>query len=207
MRNNTLYLVCDEINEGYEWVFNDSDTFCVEKLDGSNLQIRIKDDQIVEAQNRDNPIDLSFKLSNMTNYYMEAVMTAARKGYIKKEDGEYAGEAIGPQFQGNPYGLTQNIWYPFDRSVGSLRYKSFDDYERTFDNWSSWFKDYLKSRYYMKLNNLGFANCDVFAEGVIFYNLKRKSEGKLYMAKLRRDMFKWYYPEEIQQSLVLVEGE
>jgi hypothetical protein len=37
----------------------------------------------------------------------------------------------------------------------------------------------------------------VFAEGVIFYNLKRKAEGKTHMAKLRRDMFDWYYHSKI----------
>jgi len=38
----------------------------------------------------------------------------------------------------------------------------------------------------------------VFAEGVIFYNLKRKAENKTYMAKLRRDMFDWYYSDKIE---------
>jgi hypothetical protein len=33
----------------------------------------------------------------------------------------------------------------------------------------------------------------VFAEGVVFYNLKRKAEGHTYMAKLRRDMYDWFY--------------
>ena len=38
----------------------------------------------------------------------------------------------------------------------------------------------------------------VFAEGVIFYNLKRKEEGKAYMAKLRRDMFSFFYEDKIE---------
>ena len=33
----------------------------------------------------------------------------------------------------------------------------------------------------------------VFAEGVVFYNLKRKAAGQVFMAKLRRDMFDWFY--------------
>jgi hypothetical protein len=33
----------------------------------------------------------------------------------------------------------------------------------------------------------------VFAEGIILYNLRRKQEGKIWMAKLRRDMFPWFY--------------
>ena len=35
----------------------------------------------------------------------------------------------------------------------------------------------------------------VFAEGVVFYNLKRKALNQTYMAKLRRDMFDWFYED------------
>jgi hypothetical protein len=28
---------------------------------------------------------------------------------------------------------------------------------------------------------------------VVFYNLKRKAENRIWMAKLRRDMFDWFY--------------
>ncbi|MFH1356831.1 MAG: hypothetical protein ABII18_06840 [bacterium] len=35
------------------------------------------------------------------------------------------------------------------------------------------------------------------AEGVVFYNLKRKAENKTWRAKLRRDMFGWYYQDKI----------
>ncbi len=43
---------------------------------------------------------------------------------------------------------------------------------------------------------------DTMAEGVVFYNLRRKEEGKIYRAKLRRDMFDWYYRDvtEIHDS-------
>ncbi len=37
----------------------------------------------------------------------------------------------------------------------------------------------------------------VMAEGVVFYNLKRKAEGKIWQAKLRRDMFEWYISDKI----------
>ena len=36
------------------------------------------------------------------------------------------------------------------------------------------------------------------AEGIVFYSLKRKAEGKVYMAKLRRSMFKWFYSDKIE---------
>jgi hypothetical protein len=37
----------------------------------------------------------------------------------------------------------------------------------------------------------------VFAEGVVFYNLKRKTASQSWMAKLRRDMFDWFYSDKI----------
>jgi hypothetical protein len=36
------------------------------------------------------------------------------------------------------------------------------------------------------------------AEGIVFYSLKRKAEKKVYMAKLRRDMFDFYYSDKIE---------
>lgn len=54
------------------------------------------------------------------------------------------------------------------------------------------------SRFYTKrASKLGLTD-PVMAEGVIFYNLKRKSEGKSWMAKLRRNMFDWYYADELR---------
>jgi len=36
------------------------------------------------------------------------------------------------------------------------------------------------------------------AEGIVFYSLKRKEEGKVYRAKLRRNMFEWFYSDRIK---------
>jgi len=38
LRAPEVYLVTDEINPGFEWVFDDPDTIAVEKLDGTNLK-------------------------------------------------------------------------------------------------------------------------------------------------------------------------
>lgn len=128
---------------------------------------------------------------------MEAIFQSIGKGYVK-EDGEQAGEVIGPKVQSNPYKLAVHEWYPFEKAITSLRYRSFDEHERTFDNWSSWFKDYLFSRYFTKKASKEGSQENIFAEGIVFYNLKRKAEGKIWMAKLRRDMFDWYYSDNIE---------
>ncbi|MDF1548730.1 MAG: hypothetical protein P1P88_12980, partial [Bacteroidales bacterium] len=89
-------------------------------------------------------------------------------------------------------------WVPFDRAINTLVYRSFHEHERNYDNWSNWFKDYLFSRYFTKrASKLGIDE-KVMAEGVVFYNLKRKAQGKTYMAKLRRNMFPWFYSNLVE---------
>ena len=188
-------LVTPEVNPGYEWVFDDPETFCCEKLDGTNVKLLTEDGRLTSVYNRDNPIDFLQIVKGKT-FLVEGIFNAVQKEYIKL-DGEQAGEVIGPKLQGNPYQLNNHIWYPFNKAINDLRYKSFHDHDRTFENWSSWFREYLFSRFAIKSGR-----DDIFAEGVVFYNLKRKAENKTYMAKLRRNMFDWYY-----NRLVRIEGE
>ena len=65
-------------------------------------------------------------------------MEAAAKKYVQANGGQ-GGELLGPKFQGNPYQLENHLWYPFARSMSHLRYKSFEQHDRTFDNWFDWF--------------------------------------------------------------------
>jgi len=191
LRRPEAYLVIDEVNPGYEWCFDDPDTFAVEKLDGSNVKLKTKKGRLVGIQNRMNVID-PLQIVKGQAHYLDGVFQSVGKGYVKL-DGEHAGELIGPKLQGNPYRLTNHLWYPFDRSIKYLRYNSFDKHDRTFENWSSWFENYLFSRFSTKRGDHG-----IFAEGIILYNLKRKAEKKLWRAKLRRDMFAWYYCDKIK---------
>lgn len=191
LRTPEVYLAIDQVNQHYEWVFEDPDTFAVEKLNGTNIQLKTENGRLVGLQNRKNPID-PLQIIKGKNFITEGVFQAIGKGYVYDE-GEQAGELIGPKVQGNPYRLNTHIWYPFEKAVKHLRYNSFANYDRTFSNWSSWFKDFLISRFAAKRGEL-----DVFAEGIVFYNLRRKAEGKIYMAKLRRDMFSWFYDEKIR---------
>ena len=190
-RINNKYIVTNKIAEGYEWVFEDENTIAVEKLDGSNVKLLTKDGRLVKIQNRKNVIDPLQIIKGQT-HYLEGVFQAIGKGYVNK-DGEQTGELIGPKLQGNPYELTTHLWYPFSKAVKHLSYRSFHEHDRTFENWSSWFKDWLPSRFTTKRGNK-----DIIAEGIVFYNLKRKAENKIYRAKLRRDMFEWYYSDKIE---------
>ena len=190
-RKPVLYLVINEINPGYEWVLEDSETFCTEKLNGTNIQISVENNHIVHVQNRLNTVDL-LELKTGFEQIPSGIFYSVGKGYFKG-DGEHAGELVGPKLQGNPYKLLHHEYYPFPKAISELRYKSFHSHERNFDNWSNWFKSYLFSLFYAKRHKIKIDK-SIQAEGVVFYNLKRKAGGKIsWMAKLRRDMFPWYY--------------
>jgi hypothetical protein len=196
LREPKVYLAVDQINPGYEWVFEDKHTIAVEKLDGTNIKILMKDGRLVTVQNRLNVID-PLQIMKGKPFLMEGIFQALGKNYIHA-DGEQAGELIGPKLQGNPYELLVHEWYPFEKAANDLKYKSFHEHERNFDNWSNWFKDFLFSRYYTKKASKAGSDKQVMAEGVIFYNHERKAQGLSYMAKLRRDMFDWYYTDKIE---------
>ena len=196
LRAPEAYLIIDQVNPGYEWVFEDEETFAVEKLDGTNVKILTENGRLITVQNRKNPIDPLQVMKGKT-FIIEGIFQAIGKGYVK-EDGEQAGEVIGPKVQGNPYKLNVHMWYPFEKAIDSLRYKSFHEHDRTFDNWSAWFKDFLVSRFFTKQASKTGSKEKVMAEGVVFYNLKRKAENKIWMAKLRRDMFNWFYSDHIE---------
>lgn len=193
LRLPEVYLVTPEVTPGYEWVFEDADTFAVEKLDGTNVKMQTENGRLVALQNRKNVIDPLLLLAGKA-FIVEGVFMAIQKGYVE-DNCIQTGEVIGPKLQGNPYQLDNHIWYPFEKAIKHLRYKSFHKHEPTFDNLSSWFKDYLKSLFMSK--KVGQADA-AFAEGVIFYNLKRRDAGQTYMAKLRRDMFRWYYEDKLR---------
>ena len=196
LREPEVYLVTDQINPGYDWVFEDPDTFAVEKLNGTNVKILTENGRLVAVQNRLNIIDPLQVMKGKT-FIIEGIFRSIAKGYVN-ENGEQCGELLGPKVQGNPLKLDYHEWYPFEKAVEHLRYKSFHEHARTFENWNGWFKEYLFSRHYAKRAlKLGLTD-QVMAEGVVFYNLKRKAEGKIWMAKLRRDMFDWYYSGRIE---------
>ena len=194
LRRPKAYLVVNEINPGYEWVFDDPKTFCCEKLDGTNIKLLVKDGRLIGVRNRKTIID-PLQIIKGKTFIPEGIFAAVGKGYVE-ESGEQAGELIGPKLQSNPYKMNTHLWYPFSKAIKHLTYRSFHEHDRTFENWSSWFEGWLSSRFYSKRKSP--TDEAVWAEGVVFYNLRRKEEGRPYMAKLRRDMFDWFYTDKIE---------
>ena len=194
LREPKVYLITPKVIPEYEWVFDD-DTIASEKLNGTCVKLLTENGRLTSLYNRKNPID-PLQIMKGKTFIIEGIFRAIQKGYIGK-DGEQAGEIIGPKVQGNPYHLNNHIWYPFSKAIKHLAYRSFHEHDKNLDNWSIWFKDYLVSRFVSKRKQKDDYG-DVMAEGIVMYNLKRKEEGKIYRAKLRRDMFAFYYEKHIE---------
>ena len=194
LRKPEVYLVTDDVSPGFEWVFNDPDTFAVEKLNGTNVKVLTENGLIKSIQNRANIVDPS-QTKGQTQI-MEGIYRAASEDYIPR-DGETAGELIGKNVQSNDYNLSYHVWYPFDRTISHLRYNRWDKIDKGFESISDWMRHMLGSIFYQKTHKVDIADCPP-AEGVIFYNLRRKAENKSWRCKLRRDMYDWYYEGKIK---------
>ncbi|MFH1259692.1 MAG: hypothetical protein ABII74_07790 [Elusimicrobiota bacterium] len=128
LRAPEVYLVVDRVNPDYEWVFEDSETFAVEKLNGTNVKLKTEKGRLVALQNRKNVID-PLQIVKGKTFIIEGIFRSVDKGYIEL-DGEQSGELIGPKVNGNPLKLDFHEWYPFSKAITDLRYRSFHEHER-----------------------------------------------------------------------------
>lgn len=180
---NGKYIVTDEIAEGYEWVFSDGTVISTEKLHGTNVSICIQDGVIVSVWNRTERIPF---FNKGKKHIIEGLLNSFERGYMEfLPDGQHFGECVGPKINGNPYKLESHLWIPFETYCRKhLAYKSWGKYPKTFGAISEWFKEL------MPLYALKKGDKEGFVEGVVFV---QPSTGK--MAKLRRDMFDWFYEQ------------
>ena len=82
LREPEVYLVTDQVNPGYEWVFEDSDTFVVEKLNGTNVKILTENGRLLSVQNRLNVIDPLQVMKGKT-FIIEGIFRSIAKGYVR----------------------------------------------------------------------------------------------------------------------------
>ncbi|MBI4015829.1 MAG: hypothetical protein HY362_03885 [Candidatus Aenigmarchaeota archaeon] len=211
---NGQYVCVPKITEEFKWVFT-KECMATEKLDGTNVSIVVRGGKIIAVYNRLNPIDLFAKGNKR---FAEGILEAVERGYIdlKKLNGQYFGELIGPQVNGNPYGLEKHLWMSFEQIKEHLGFKFWGEFveelngltdEEVYKKVSEVFKG-LWSLYKRKRGVKGEVNeytkfGGLAAEGIVFY--RRGAEIKLAkvenrittleLCKLRRDMFDWFKGE------------
>lgn len=173
------YVVTPDIEPGYEWVFEDPNVIAVEKLDGTNVSVVIRDGRIQSIWNRTSEIPF---FNRGKGFIIQGILKAFDRGYLDLPDGQHFGELIGPKVNGDKYQLSDHIWVPFNTYCHEhLCYKSWGKYQKDFVTISNWFHQDIFSLYFCRLHK----GVKMFPEGVVFYH----PDGR--MAKLRRDMFPW----------------
>lgn len=185
------YVVIPEVNEGYEWVFEEAEKVrAVEKLHGTNVSVIIKNGSVNSVFNRTNRIE-TFPKNKNHQRIIRGVMNSMNRGYLDLPDGQWFGDLIGPKYHNNPHQVDDYYWLPFRRyCLKHLEYKSYGEYPTDFDSISEWFKDQLFSLFHAQWHGTDLEEASVsngtFCEGIVFWH----PDGRL--AKLRRDMFEWY---------------
>ena len=176
------FVVTPEIEDGYDWVFNDPDVLAIEKLDGTNVSILVEDGMVKGIWNRATRVPF---FNKGARHIIDGLLNSYGRGYMDMlMDGQHFGELIGTKINGNPYLLDDPIWIPFETySARKLRYKSWGTYPKTFDSISKWFEVLQPLFTSMRGDTSGYV------EGIVF--TLRTDEGVKY-AKLRRDMFDWF---------------
>jgi hypothetical protein len=182
---NGNYLITPEVAEGFDWVFNDDSVLAIEKIHGTNCSIVIQNGWILSVWNRTERIPF---FNKGKAHIIEGILESFKRGYMDlMDDGQWFGELIGEKINGNPYKIKGHLWIPF-KTFGQkhLRYKSWGKYPKDFDTISRWFKDDLIPLYACMAQGSD-ARKTGFVEGIVFTH----PDGR--MAKVRRDMFDWYY--------------
>lgn len=213
------YLVTDNIKEDFRWVFERADEVeAVEKIHGTNIAVKITNSEIeslaTRLGNRDmQKVDVFGDRKH--HYVTRGVQNSLNRGYLDTDeyDGWIYGELVGPKFQGNPYNLNENIFIPFDWLRRKATYRSYGKYSVKYDAISEWFENDIFSLFHSLMHGSQFDEVKVsngyFVEGVIFVHpdldgrvrpsdmrIEESDEYKSttnHIAKLRRDMFSWYY--------------
>jgi len=196
---NNSYVCIPKINSDYRWAFTKEST-AIEKLDGTNISIVIRDKTITSIHNRKNLIDI-WKKGN--SIFASGLLSSIDREYISiktTEDGQYFGELIGARINGSQYSEDNSVWLPFSYLEEKCRYKFWDDFVKELEGLSD-------EEIYEKVRNLFKGLWSLYkrrkgikgevsentpfdglaAEGIVFYR-----KGTNEMCKLRRDMFDFF---------------
>jgi hypothetical protein len=187
---NGKYLATPEIEEGFEWVFEDPTVLATDKLHGTNICCIFEKGILQCIDNRKNRligkpvIWAGWRTDEMR--VIQGIMVAIEKKWIEKDfTGRIYGELVGPTINRNLHQLDKHYFVPFDYLKKHCKWNTWsaNKYPKTFDSIKEWFKDLISlfTKRITKENKLG--------EGIVFHGPNGK------MAKLKRVMFE--YEEDI----------
>ncbi len=122
-----------------------------EKIDGTNVRVTVRNHTVVRVEKRRNPDKLQKAKGIIEPWYMDAsessedkwIMEAVRgTNYSDIPDGEWSGEAVGLNIQGNPLNLDGHRIVFFTLGQAPI----FENVPTTFDELKEWLPK-QKSKY------------------------------------------------------------
>ena len=184
------YLCINEINPGYEWVFEDPTVLAVDKLHGTNICCIFEQGILQSVDNRTNRLNaqpcISSNWKTETYRAMEGIINCIKRGWIDKfYTGRLYGELVGPTINGNLHQLDAHYFVPFDYLKKSCKWNSWsaNKYPKTFEAIKEWLID-IPSLFSGRMKPKQSSPYKLPGEGIVFHH----PDGR--MAKVRRDMFK-----------------
>jgi len=181
---NGKYLAIDEIQPGYNWVFEDDGVLAVDKIHGTNICAIFKDGVLQTIDNRATRIIhepcISSNMKVNESRMIEGVINAISRKWIEKGyTGRIYGELVGTTINCNIHNLTQHYFVPFDYLASHCHWNTWtkNKYPKTFDSIKAWFED-IPSLFTKRMTKEVH-----LAEGLVFYH----PDGR--KAKIRRDFF------------------
>lgn len=123
-----------------------------EKVDGTNVRVTVRNHTAVRLEKRRNPDKIQKHKGISEPWYVDAFENEPSDKWIydalkntdlsEIEDGEWSGEAVGTNIQGNPLGLDRNIIMFFTLGQAPV----FEDVPTTFEGLREWLPK-QKSKY------------------------------------------------------------
>lgn len=197
------YLATREV--AHDWIW-DPGVCAVDKIDGTNICVHVRDGSVTCVDNRENRLGdlLSVTGSKYEGKLLEGIANAIGRGWLKKADrllmpmqlkdvcqhcghggpGDVTsiyGELVGPSINSNRHQLTQHLFVPFQHLAEKCAWGAWHDRscfpKGGYDDLRQWFKD-LPSLFSRRMRYP-----EILAEGLVFHH----PDGRL--CKLRRDMF------------------
>lgn len=105
------------ITKEYFDTFDFSNAIATEKLDGTNIRVTVRNHAVVRVEKRRNPSKLEKAKGIIEPWYTDASDSSEDKWIMESvkgtdfsaiPDGEWSGEALGPNIQGNTLNLPTN---------------------------------------------------------------------------------------------------
>ncbi len=112
-----------KVNEKLIVDFDFKNAVATEKLDGMNIRLTIRQHTVVRVEKRRNPSKIQKQKGITEPWYVDAIESAPEDKWIYDavkntnfsdvSDGEWSGEALGKNIQGNPLNLEHNQVFLF----------------------------------------------------------------------------------------------